>query len=248
MSELEGRIALVTGGAIRVGRAIALELARAGADIVVHCHSSQKEAHETAEEIRQLGRRAAVVQGGLSDARSADALFASADEAVGAPDILINNAGIFDKQPFGEISEGDLRQMFDVNFIGPFLCAQRAAIRMKAKGRGDIVNVVDIGGTALAWSGYAHYCSAKSALAMLTRVLAGELAPDGIRVNAVAPGAVMFPEDEDETTRQRVLSRVPAKREGSAEDVARTIRFLVGGPAYITGQIIAVDGGRSAAG
>lgn len=248
MSELEGRVALVTGGAVRVGRAIALELARAGADIIVHCHSSLPEAHETADEIRRIGRQSAVVQGGLSDTASAELLFTSADEAIGPPDILINSAGIFDKQPFGNISETDLRGMFDVNFIGPFLCAQQAAIRMKAKGRGDIVNVVDIGGTALAWPGYAHYCSAKAALAMLTRVLAGELAPDGIRVNAVAPGAVMFPEDEDESVRKRVLSRVPAKREGSAEDVAKTIRFLVGGPAYVTGQIIAVDGGRTAAG
>lgn len=248
MSELEGRLALVTGGAVRVGRAIALELARAGADVVVHCYSSLESAHETADEIRRMGRRAAVVQGGLSDSVAADALFDSAEKALGPLDILVNNAGIFDKQPFVDISEADLRHMLDVNFIGPFLCAQRAAARMKSKARGDIVNVVDVGGTSLAWAGYAHYCSAKAALSMLTRVLANELAPDGIRVNAVAPGAVMFPEDEDEATRKRVLSRVPAKREGSAEDVARTIRFLVGGPNYITGQIVAVDGGRSAAG
>ena len=137
--------------------------------------------------------------------------------------------------------------MLDVNLIGPFLCAQEAARRMRAGSRGDIVNVVDIGGTSLAWKGYAHYCAAKAGLAMLTRVLAAELAPV-IRVNGVAPGAVMFPETEDPATRARVLSRVPMGREGSADDVARTVRFLVGGPAYVTGQIIAVDGGRTAAG
>jgi pteridine reductase len=114
-------------------------------------------------------------------------------------------------------------------------------------GIGDIVNVLDIGGTSLAWKGYAHYCSAKAGLAMLTRVLASELAP-GIRVNGVAPGAILFPESEDAQTRAQALARVPMGRPGAAEDVARTVRYLVGGPRYVTGQIIAVDGGRSAAG
>lgn len=248
MSELEGRVALVTGGAVRLGRAIALELARAGADVVVHCHSSLQAARETAEEIHRLGRRATVVQGTFSDSIAANRLFDAVDRAYGRLDVLVNNAGIFERLPFADIDEAQLRRMMDVNFVGPFLCAQRAAQRMKASGGGDIVNVLDIGGTSLAWKGYAHYCSSKSALAMLTRVLAAELADDGIRVNGVAPGAVMFPEHEDEAVRKRVLSRVPAGREGSAEDVASTVRFLVGGPKYVTGQIVAVDGGRSAAG
>lgn len=248
MSELEGRVALVTGGAVRVGRAIALELARGGADVIVHCHGSLQAAHETAEEIQRIGRRSAVVQGPLSDAISANRLFDGVDRVFGRLDILVNNAGIFERLPFGDIDEAQLRRMMDVNFVGPFLCAQRAAERMKQLGRGDIVNVLDIGGTSLAWKGYAHYCSSKAALSMLTRVLAVELASDQIRVNAVAPGVAMFPEHEDEAVRKRVLARVPAGREGSGEEVAQTVRFLVGGPRYVTGQVVAVDGGRSAGG
>jgi pteridine reductase len=247
VAELQGRRALVTGGAVRLGRAIALELARAGADVVIHCHGSRDSADQVAAEIAGLGRRAVVVQADLAVGSEVERAFTEADQEFGNLDILVNNAGIFQRKPFEEISEADLRRMLDVNLAAPFLCAQQAARRMRRAGTGDIVNVVDIGGSSLAWAGYAHYCSAKAGLTMLTRVLAVELAPD-IRVNAVAPGAVLFPKDEEPEVRARVLARVPARREGDPEDVARTVRFLVGGPRYITGQIIAVDGGRVAAG
>ncbi len=244
--ELAGRTALVTGGAVRLGRAIALELARAGADVVVHCHSSRRAALETVEEIERLGRRSVAVQGDLSRGEEISRVFAEADR-LAPPDLVVLNAAIFERLPFEEIDEGRLRRMLDVNFVGPFLCAREAARRMRAKGAGDLVTVLDVGGTSQAWRGYAHYCSAKAALAMLTRVLAVELAPD-IRVNGVAPGAVLFPETEDGETRARVLARVPMRREGSSDDVARTVRWLAGGPRYLTGQIVAVDGGRTAAG
>lgn len=247
MSELLGRTALVTGGGVRVGRAIAVELARGGADVVVHFHASAAGAGETVREITALGRRAVAVAGELASTEAVARVFAEADRLLAPPDILVNNAGIFERRPFEEISEAQLRGMLEVNLIAPFLCAQQAATRMRQAGRGDIVNILDVGGTSLAWKGYAHYCAAKAGLAMLTRVLSAELAPT-IRVNGVAPGAVLFPEGEDEATRKRVLARVPLGRAGSAEDVARTVRFLIGGPAYVTGQIIAVDGGRSAAG
>lgn len=247
MSELLGRTALVTGGGVRVGRAIAVELARGGADVVVHFHASAAGAGETVREIEALGRRAVAVAGELVSTEAVARVFAEADRLLAPPDILVNNAGIFERRPFEEITEAQLRGMLEVNLIAPFLCAQQAATRMRQAGRGDIVNILDVGGTSLAWKGYAHYCAAKAGLAMLTRVLSAELAPT-IRVNGVAPGAVLFPEGEDEETRKRVLARVPLGRAGSAEDVARTVRFLIGGPAYVTGQIIAVDGGRSAAG
>lgn len=244
--ELAGRTALVTGGGVRLGRAIALELGRAGADVVVHCHTSRASADEVAREVEALGRRALVVQGDLSVGAEVARVFAEAD-ALAPPDVVVLSAGIFEQRPFEEIDEAGLRRMLDVDFVGPFLCAQAAARRMRALGGGDLVTVCDIGGSSLAWKGYAHYCSAKAALAMLTRVLAVELAP-AIRVNGVAPGAVLFPEDEEPAVRARVLARVPQGREGSAEDVARTVRFLVGGPRYITGVIVPVDGGRTAAG
>jgi pteridine reductase len=247
MRDLLGRRALVTGGAIRLGRSVALELAAAGADVIVHCHSHPDAAEEVAAQVRAVGGQSVVVRGDLSHGEEVRRVFADADRLLGPPDILVNNAGIFEKVAFERISEASLRHMVDVNLIAPFLCAQEAARRMRSAGRGDIVNVVDIGGATLAWKGYAHYCSAKAGLAMLTRVLAVELAPE-IRVNGVAPGAVMFPEHEDEEARRRALSRIPLGREGEASDVARTVRFLVGGPRYITGQIVAVDGGRTAAG
>jgi NAD(P)-dependent dehydrogenase (short-subunit alcohol dehydrogenase family) len=245
MAELSGRRALVTGGAVRLGRAIALELGRAGADVAVHCHSHLDDARQVLAELVGAGVRSVVVQGDVSVASDISRIFSEVDRQLGPPDILINNAAIFEKRAFAEISEADLRRMLDVNLIGPFLCCQEAVRRMG--GIGDIVNVLDIGGTSLAWKGYAHYCSAKAGLAMLTRVLASELAP-GIRVNGVAPGAILFPESEDAQTRAQALARVPMGRPGAAEDVARTVRYLVGGPRYVTGQIIAVDGGRSAAG
>jgi NAD(P)-dependent dehydrogenase (short-subunit alcohol dehydrogenase family) len=247
MKDLLGHRALVTGGAIRLGRSISVELADAGADVIVHCHSHPDAAEEVAAAVRARGARAVVVRGDLADGKQVRRVFADADRLLGPPDILVNNAGIFEQKPFESIEEASLRRMLDVNLVGPFLCAQEAARRMRAAGQGDIVNVVDIGGATLAWKGYAHYCSAKAGLAMLTRVLAVELAPE-IRVNGVAPGAILFPETEDEETRRRALSRVPQGRPGDAEDVARTVRFLVSGPRYITGQIVAVDGGRTAAG
>ncbi len=187
-----------------------------------------------------------MVQGDLSRADDIERVFREAD-AFGPLDILVLSAGIFERRAFEAIDEASLRRMLDVDFVGPFLCAQQAAGRMRALGRGDIVILCDVGGTSLAWKGYAHYCSAKAALAMLTRVLAVELAPT-IRVNGVAPGAVSFPVNEDEATRARVLAKVPMGREGEPDDVARTVRFLVDGPRYVTGVIVPVDGGRSAAG
>jgi pteridine reductase len=243
---LTGRTALVTGAGVRVGRAIALELARGGADVVVHCHSSRHEAEQVAAEISAMGRRSTVVQGDLSQSGYIERVFREAD-AFGPVDVLVLSAGLFERRAFGDIDEPSLRRMLDVDFVGPFLCAQQAAKRMSSRGGGDIVTLCDVGGTSLAWKGYAHYCSAKAALAMLTRVLAVELAP-AIRVNGVAPGAVSFPVHEDAATRARVLARVPMGREGEPDDVARTVRFLVEGPRYITGAILPVDGGRSAAG
>ncbi len=245
-SGLPGRIALVTGAGVRLGRAIALELARGGADVLVHCHTSRREAEQVASEIASLGRRAMVVQGDLSRGDEVERVFREAD-AFGPLDVLVLSAGFFERRAFEAIDEASLRRMLDVDYVGPFLCAQQAARRMRTLGHGDIVTLCDVGGTSLAWKGYVHYCSAKAALAMLTRVLAVELAPV-IRVNGVAPGAVSFPVHEDEATRARVLAKVPMGLEGEPDDVARTVRFLVEGPRYITGAIIPVDGGRSAAG
>jgi NAD(P)-dependent dehydrogenase (short-subunit alcohol dehydrogenase family) len=247
MSELLGRRALVTGGAVRLGRAIVLELARAGADVVVHCHGSRTAAEGVAREVRELGRKAVVAQGDLAQPADVARVFAEADAQLGPVDILIGSAAIFERKPFEEITPEELHRMLDVNLAGPFLCAQQATRRMRAGGKGDIVFLLDVGGTSAAWAGYTHYCSAKAGLAMLTRTLAVELAP-AIRVNGVAPGVILPPANKDDEWANRALARVPMGRTGEADEIARTVRFLVGGPRYVTGQIITVDGGRSAAG
>lgn len=247
MGELLGRRALVTGGAVRLGRAITLELAQAGADVVIHCHQSRSEADEVARQVRGMGRQALVVQGDLASPAEVARIFGEADAGLGPPDILVGSAAIFERKPFEEISPADVQRMLDVNFTSPFFCAQEAARRMKAGGRGDIVFMLDVGGTSLAWAGYSHYCAAKAGLAMLTKVLAVELAPV-IRVNGVAPGVILPPANKDAEWAAKALARVPMGRTGEAEEIARTVRFLVGGPRYVTGQILAVDGGRTAAG
>ena len=135
--------------------------------------------------------------------------------------------------------------MLRLNLTAPFLCA-REALPLLRQSEGQIIHIADIAGLQ-AWPGYAHYCTSKAGLIMLTKCLAVELANDDIRVNAVAPGAVLFPDDYPDEDQRRVVARIPLQRQGDPEDVARTVLFLATGPTFITGQIIAVDGGRSVA-
>jgi pteridine reductase len=240
---LDGKVALVTGAGKRVGKAIALELARAGADVAVHYGSSQVEAEATACEIASLGGRSVALQADLSEPAHIDQLFDRIERDLGGADILVNSAALFEKAPLEELDRSKWERMIQVNLTAPFLCCRHAAPSMKAKGEGDIVNICDIGGMA-AWKGFTHYNVSKAGLIMLTRALALELAPE-IRVNGVAPGTVLFPDDYDPDTKKRIVSRIPMGREGSPQDVVDTVLFLLTGPRYITGQVIAVDGGRS---
>ena len=173
-------------------------------------------------------------------------MFAELDGAFGGLDVLVNSAAILERKPIEAIDDAAWRRMLDVNLSGPFYACREAVPRLVARGGGAIVNVVDVAAEH-PWPGHAHYCAAKAGLAGLTRQLAVELAPRGIRVNGVAPGAVLMPADYDEAKRARIVARVPMQREGSPEDVARTVLFLAAGPSYVTGQIVAVDGGRSLA-
>jgi len=241
---LAGKTALVTGAAKRVGKAIALGLAEAGADVVVHYGKSRDGAEETAREISATGRRSTAIQADLSDSGQIERLFETAEREMGGVDVLVNSAAMFEKTPLEELDRDKWERMIRVNLTAPFLCSRRAAPHMKTKGEGDIINMCDIGGLA-AWKGFAHYNVSKSGLIMLTKSLALELAPE-VRVNGVAPGTVLFPDDYDPEERRRLVSRVPMGREGSPQDVVDTVLFLLTGSGYITGQVIAVDGGRSA--
>lgn len=241
---LEGKVALVTGAGVRVGRAIAEGLGHAGAHVAAHYHRSEGGVQEVVAAVRADGNSAEAFRADLSNPAEATSLVERVEAALGPIDILVNSAGVFERADFVDTSADLLEWQWAVNARGPYLVTQAAARRMLQRGKGDVVNIVDIGGVFAPWSHYSAYCMSKAALGMLTRCLALELAPS-IRVNAVAPGTVLPPESMDAQTLETLRSRIPQERFGSAEDIVRTVLFLLTGPTFITGQILAVDGGRS---
>jgi pteridine reductase len=236
--EMAGRTALVTGSALRVGREIALELARAGAEILVHYRSSEGPAQETAEEIRALGSEASLVRGDLGDPEDVARV---AREARGA-DLLVNSASVFPRTPLSEVTVEAWDEIFAVNLRGPFFLAKEIGLAMKERGEGVVVNIADWAGYR-PYRGYLPYCVSKAGVITMTHGLAKMLAPE-VRVNAVAPGPVMLPEDMTEEEREVVLRQTPLRREGSPRDVARAVRFLAEGADFTTGAVLTVDGGR----
>lgn len=241
--DTSGKVALVTGAAKRIGRAIALELARTGFDVAVHYRSSIKEAREVAEAIGKMGRHVVLVSGDLTDLKTPERIVSQTIDGLGRVDVLVNNASVFDKTPIEQADAETCERMLLVNTIGPSLLARAVAPIMRKAGAGRIINLVDILADRPA-KRYGPYCASKAALATLTRSLAIELAPE-ITVNAVAPGIALFPDDYDEELRNRLISRVPMRRAGTPEEIAALVRFLITDGDYITGQIIAIDGGRS---
>jgi len=240
--ELRGKTILVTGSAKRVGKTIALALAKCAADIVVNYQRSQSEAEATAREIEQLGVRVLTVRANVSVANEVQAMIGQAVHHFGRLDVLVNNAAIFYPTPFGRLTEKDWDEMIDINLKGSFLCAKYAGDEMLKLAGGKIINIAD-------WSGirpyvdYIPYCVSKAGVIALTKALAVTLAPT-IQVNCIAPGPVMLPEDFAVKKRAEVLAKTPLKRTGSAEDIANTVKFLIEGSDFITGAMIAVDGGR----
>jgi len=230
--------ALVTGAALRVGREIALELARAGATIFLHYRNSREAAEETAAEIRGLGAEAVLIQGDLGIAADT----ARVAEECRAADILVNCASIFPRTPLDELTFQAWDEIFNVNLRGPFFLAKEIGLAMKKRGRRAIVNIADWSGVR-AYRGYLPYCVSKAALLAANTGLARVLAPQ-VRVNAISPGPVMFPEDMGERERNVVLDQTPLGREGSPPEVARAVRFLVEGATFSTGAVLTVDGGR----
>ena len=237
------RVALVTGGAVRVGRAITLALADAGFDVVVGYHGSGTAAREVVEEAEGRGRRALAVQADLSRNEGARELAEAATTAYGRLDLLVNNASTFFATPFDQIGEDEWDQVMAVNLKAPFLLIQATAAALAAS-RGHIVNIVDL--SALRpWARYPHHSVSKAALAHLTRVAARVLAPR-VRVNAIAPGSVLPEEDATAEAVRAAAARIPLGGWGSPEDVARTVLFLDQSP-FVTGEVIVVDGGEHGA-
>jgi pteridine reductase len=236
-------LALITGAGIRVGRAVALGLARAGHDVALHAHRSLEGLEEVAEEARAAGRQAFLYQADLSLSEEVERLGAQVQRAHCALDVLVHNAGLFERVAYADITREAFRRMLAVNLEAPFFLTQALLPALRAAPSPLVVHIGDIAGER-PYSHYAHYSVSKAGLLMLTRALAVELAPQ-VRVNAVSPGTVAFPEDFDEAARQRVLSRIPLQREGEVEDIARAVVFLARDAPYVTGQVLNVDGGRS---
>jgi pteridine reductase len=225
--------ALVTGAAKRVGRAIALELHRAGARVAVHYRESKKEAEETAA----LLGGAPLIQG--DQGREPERIVREASRALGGLDLLVCSAARFEQAPSDQLPRAQFEGMLESNLTGPFYLMQ-AALPMLRASRGSIVTLLDLCGTTQVWKGYAHYAASKAGLAALTRLLALEWAPE-VRVNGVAPGAVLL---KGGRNAGRLATRIPLGRIGTPEDVARAVLFLAKEP-FITGEILTVDGGRS---
>jgi pteridine reductase len=241
---LQGKTALVTGGARRVGAAIARRLHAAGANLMLHYRDSAADADALAAELNSLRpKSASTVKAELLAPIAPRALVSAALESFGTLDLLVNNASAFFPVPLGAIEPSHWEELIGSNLRAPLFISQEAAPHL-AKSQGTIVNIVDIHAER-PLKGYSVYSIAKAGLAALTRSLALELAPQ-VRVNGVAPGAIAWPEDGqfDPEERRRILATTPLGRVGSPEDIAQAVHFLACAP-YVTGQILAVDGGRS---
>jgi len=241
---LDGRVTLVTGGAIRVGRAIVQALAADGATVAIHHHRSVEEARSLVTELRSQGRRAEAFRADLTDDAQIAFLVADVERSLGPIQILINSAAGFTRAPFLKTDAAMLDAEWRLNARAPFLLTRAVARGMLERREGVVVNILDIGGALVPWRNYSAYCMTKAAMQMLTQVLALELAPH-VRVNGVAPGTVLPPESLGAVEREQLRSRIPLQRFGTAEDVAAAVRFLITGSDFVTGQVIAVDGGRS---
>lgn len=235
---LTGKRALVTGGARRIGRALALSLAEAGADVAITYRGSTQDAEETVADLRSLGGKALAISCDVGQEFSVQAAVTSLVSAWNGLDILVNNAGMFETVPLEDISVAEWDAMFATNTRGPFLVAKTAYPYLKAA-NGRIVNIGSLGGIH-PWATHAHYCTSKAALHMLSHTMAKAWAPE-ISVNCVAPGMIVT--GEVSAGYEHFAAKTPMKRNGRVDDVAAAVLFFATGPHFITGQILAVDGG-----
>ena len=235
---LAGKRALVTGGAKRIGRTIALELAEGGADVAITFRGSEAHALTTVAELEALGVKALAVACDLREEESVDAAVSATVTGLGGIDLLVNNAGAFETMPLEKISVAEWDAMYAVNTRGPFLVAKAAHPHLKAA-HGRIVNIGSLGGIH-PWATHAHYCTSKAALHMLSHTMAKAWAPE-ISVNCVAPGMIVM--GELNPAYEQFALKTPMQRNGRAEDVAAAVLFFATGPHFITGQLLAVDGG-----
>jgi len=237
---LRDRVALVTGAAKRIGRAVAIRLASEGADVVIHYHKSKSEAEDAVAEIEKLGRKSVALQADLCSVAQIQRLVQQTAERFGRLDILVNSAANFIPARLDDTSEKMWDDALNTNLKGPFFCAQAAAPLLKKSG-GVIINFADIGGI-LPWTGYIPHCAAKAGVIMLTKCLAKALAPE-VRVNAIAPGTITMSGDPSEWEAD-FIRRAPLGRAGNTEDIADAVSYLIHAK-FMTGQVLVLDGGRT---
>jgi pteridine reductase len=237
---LRDRVAIVTGGGRRVGTALALALAKRGAVVAVHYNASEKGARQVVTSVTESGGRADAFGADLTLPDAPDALVEDVTRRFGSLDVLVNSAAVMERTPFGETSAAQWDRIIALNLRAPFLLAQAAAPQLR-KSRGAIVNIADLAAFET-WPGYIPHGVSKSGVVYLTKAMARVLAPD-VRVNAIAPGTVLLPEDWAKDDEARLNETTPLKRRGSPEDVAAALLFLLDAD-YITGETIIVDGGR----
>ncbi len=238
-SPLSGKAALVTGGARRVGRAVALALADAGADVAITYRTSKTDAERTVQEVAALGRNALAIECDVRSEASAHKAIAELVAGLGRLDLLVNNAAVFSTAPLESLSLEEWDRAFETNTRGPFLMAREALTYLRSA-QGRIINIGSLGGLK-AWATHAHYSSSKAALHTLTQAMAKAFAPQ-VTVNCVAPGYLDSGVESRETV-ERFAMRTPMQRNGTAEEVAQAVLFFATGPRFITGQILVVDGG-----
>jgi pteridine reductase len=233
--DINGKVALITGSAKRIGREIALELARRGARIAVHYRSSAGDAREVA------GNTGAIFQAELTNTNAIETMFGALEDRFGRLDILVNSASIFSQATADHATSDDWDSQINTNAKAPFFVAQHAARLMRRSGGGKIINIVDVAGEVM-WPSYFPYSVSKAALIAINRGLAKAYAPE-IQVNAIAPGPVLFPEYYTDEQKRIAIDRTLLKRAGSPRDVVNAVVFLIEND-YITGEVIHVDGGR----
>ena len=240
--ELAGKTALVTGGGARVGKAITLALADRGMQVAITYRTSAAYANETALALTQAGRHALAVHCDQRDPASIQGAIARIERELGPIAVLVNSAATFRKTPFEEATLEDWDEHLETNLRGPWLFARGIGPGMKARGEGAIINMVDIAAER-PFIGFLPYSISKAGLAAMTQGLARVLAPE-VRVNGIAPGAVLWPPDYPEAEKSVFLEKTPLHRSGSPDDITRAVLYLLDAD-YVTGEILTVDGGRS---
>lgn len=242
---LENQVAIVTGAARGIGRAIALSLAQQGVSVIVNCSSSTEQAETVVAEIKKNGGEAQVIKCDVSDSEAVEAMFAKVMETYGQIDILVNNAGITRDNLLIRMSEEDFETVIDTNLKGTFLCSKFAVKAMLKKRSGKIINISSVSGVA-GNVGQANYSAAKAGMIGLTKTMAKEVAARGITVNAIAPGFIEtdMTDKLSDAIKEAVIKQIPLGRFGKPEDIASAVTFLASDSgAYITGQTINIDGG-----